>query len=410
MEARPEVTDREGCTPLHWAAIKGNSDAATALLQAGPISVLSTEDSTHCTPIQLAWQKNHMFLARYMEREKRRHEEKMRSAAKRYPWLAWLLGTQLCPAIWLLVLVLLALFVSQAVHNPTYPPLSVPTGIFAYLAVSCGLGGLWLLYRVTTSDPGIIPRGGLLAERGKVDSDPELGRSGKGQYSQLDNPALWAGQWSQLCVTCRIVRPLRAKHCAVTERCIENFDHFCPWVGNSIGKGNRGLFLAFLWVELVATVIAGTVAAVRTFAAAAHPTAVVHWAVIFVVLDIIVGLSVFALALTQLTQVVRNVTTNELANWPRYKYLRDETGNFRNPFDRGCKQNCMDVCFPALAPPSMPVPPRGPVRDCRSPAHADQRQPSRVNAVEAFACPLLPPLLGGFPKTRPLCVMWVVCL
>lgn len=70
----------------------------------------------------------------------------------------------------------------------------------------------------------------------QVDSDPELGRSGKGPYSQLDTPALWTGNWGQLCVTCRIVRPLRAKHCAVTDRCIENFDHFCPWVGNSIGK------------------------------------------------------------------------------------------------------------------------------------------------------------------------------
>ena len=50
------------------------------------------------------------------------------------------------------------------------------------------------------------------------------------QYAQLDSPALWAGAWNQLCVTCRIVRPLRAKHCAVSDRCVHMFDHFCPWV------------------------------------------------------------------------------------------------------------------------------------------------------------------------------------
>ena len=51
------------------------------------------------------------------------------------------------------------------------------------------------------------------------------------QYAQLDSPALWAGAWNQLCVTCRIVRPLRAKHCAVSDRCVHLFDHYCPWVG-----------------------------------------------------------------------------------------------------------------------------------------------------------------------------------
>lgn len=53
---------------------------------------------------------------------------------------------------------------------------------------------------------------------------------------------------------------------------------------------------------------------------------------------------------------MRNVTTNELSNWPRYKYLRDELGNFHNPFDRGWKANCTEVCLPAHAPPSLAVP------------------------------------------------------
>jgi palmitoyltransferase len=55
----------------------------------------------------------------------------------------------------------------------------------------------------------------------------------------------------------QIVRPLRAKHCSVTGRCVALFDHFCPWVGNAIGAGNRALFAAFLWTELAAIAIAG---------------------------------------------------------------------------------------------------------------------------------------------------------
>ena len=33
MDASFTRSDREGCTPLHWAAIRGNGEAATLLLQ-----------------------------------------------------------------------------------------------------------------------------------------------------------------------------------------------------------------------------------------------------------------------------------------------------------------------------------------------------------------------------------------
>ena len=33
MDAQFTAGDREGCTPLHWAAIRGNSEACTVLLQ-----------------------------------------------------------------------------------------------------------------------------------------------------------------------------------------------------------------------------------------------------------------------------------------------------------------------------------------------------------------------------------------
>lgn len=79
----------------------------------------------------------------------------------------------------------------------------------------------------------------------------------------FDNPALRAGQWQQLCVTCKIVRPLRAKHCSMTDRCVEHFDHYCPWVGNCIGKGNRHYFFAFLVLETVAIVVSAGVAIAR---------------------------------------------------------------------------------------------------------------------------------------------------
>lgn len=44
-----------------------------------------------------------------------------------------------------------------------------------------------------------------------------------------------------------------------------------------------------------------------------------------------------------------NLTTNERMNAKRYSYLKDEEGDFRNPYDRGLVQNWKE--FLNLIPP-----------------------------------------------------------
>ena len=74
-------------------------------------------------------------------------------------------------------------------------------------------------------------------------------------------------------------------------------------VGNCIGQGNRHLFLAFLWVELVAMVMVAGTAALRLHHIARRwgpaTSDAVPWAVGFIIVDIIVLGSVAALAITQ---------------------------------------------------------------------------------------------------------------
>lgn len=56
----------KGCTPLHWASIKGNLDACTVLVQAGKKEDLMMTDNTGFTPAQLASDKKHQHVAFFL--------------------------------------------------------------------------------------------------------------------------------------------------------------------------------------------------------------------------------------------------------------------------------------------------------------------------------------------------------
>ena len=49
---------------------------------------------------------------------------------------------------------------------------------------------------------------------------------------------------------CQVMKPLRSKHCAVCNKCVAKFDHFCPWVYNAVGAGNHKYFIGYLFFLL----------------------------------------------------------------------------------------------------------------------------------------------------------------
>lgn len=49
-----------------------------------------------------------------------------------------------------------------------------------------------------------------------------------------------------LCPECYVIKTPRSKHCSVCNKCVERYDHHCPWINNCIGVKNHNLFISFI--------------------------------------------------------------------------------------------------------------------------------------------------------------------
>jgi palmitoyltransferase ZDHHC13/17 len=93
----------------------------------------------------------------------------------------------------------------QVIQEPAFPAPSLAEVAWSWVVVLLASSGLGLLYKVTTVDPGFVPIGEA-AERETKSLSRVAGASGEryDHYRALNSAALWAGNWNQLCVSCKI--------------------------------------------------------------------------------------------------------------------------------------------------------------------------------------------------------------
>jgi hypothetical protein len=343
LDADPLRADREGCTPLHWAAIKGNAEALYLLAQAGGAAALAATDNQGATPAQLAQEKGHHMLARRVARARSAPmalaPAQHACSGRRAPRACAVERVRLrAPAVctrargrsyllsaakaagkkkgmfthrWLSLLTaggitaLVMLYINACVLCAALPPASLGDTWASYVVVAAAGAGLFFMYRTAFRDPGVL-RVGLEGRVGMRGGSAGTGGPGADAAARLDMPVLWAGNWGAMCVTCKLVRPLGAKHCSVLNKCVSRFDHFCPWVGNTVGKLNHRDFALFLTLESLALLVSVTAAAARVHGARmALPelAAVAPSLLIFLGIDAAIAFPVIMLAVAQLTQI-----------------------------------------------------------------------------------------------------------
>ncbi|KAH7575503.1 hypothetical protein ACOSP7_004857 [Xanthoceras sorbifolium] len=332
--------DRDGCTPLHWAALRGNVEACTVLVHAGTKQELMVKDKAGVTPSQLASDKGHRQVAIFLSNAQQAHSSRWGDKICNEK----MGGTGYAPILLCIIIICIILFINSVVTAPNLTKVTAVIGLWSWTALSLAFGALIMFYRCASKDPGYIKRFDDVDNRSNSE-DLLL-------TIDVNNSSMWTGNWSQLCPTCKIIRPIRSKHCPTCKRCVEQFDHHCPWISNCVGKRNKWEFFIFLCFGTLTAVLSGAIAVQRIWTAIPplpteetwmHHVVVQHpGVVVFLALDTVILIAGTTLTTIQAYQIAQNITTNESANAIRYGYLRGTDGRFRNPYNHGCRKNCAD--------------------------------------------------------------------
>ncbi|EGD72936.1 hypothetical protein PTSG_04668 [Salpingoeca rosetta] len=344
----PNAADKSGAGPLAWAAFLGDADFL--FLLAGSGADVNNTDSKGMTPLHRAAQRGqHKFVACLLDwpfnkygvkrhvlnadnlspldiAKEMHHEDvvrKIKSAArapsalnpraypKRFPRF-YITAVALCAGLWLAYL----LPVTWESLTPSYHYFA------AFLLVT------WLanwLYMIKI-DPGTATTHA---------AQHRLRKAVLEKGAHLDS--------GDICYTCKIIKPLRSKHDAVTNACFYRFDHFCGWIGGVVAEDNYPNFVLHVYIELLGHLLFlhMCIQAQRQESALQSPLLVLLFLASLAVNTF--GLVFAGILVYEHTKMVTtNMTTNEYINRSKYDHFVKQTrkgAQFVNPFNKGVWHN-----------------------------------------------------------------------
>jgi len=320
--------DTYGQTPVHLAALRGNLTAVEYLVLNMKANI-TLKDKQGKTPLMLAQEKEKYGVVKFLKSRSNTWSDRfyvLKSLFTREFFLVLFSG-------------------GRGAEAATWPfylmsgSMAFMTGMLYFRLLCEEMGGhsvllvvstvcfcvMWaLFYLCYKTNPGFIST-----------SDPEYCKAYEERLDMLANfsgmdEALGSRKLRQLCHTCHIERPLRAKHCKACRKCVRVFDHHCPFTGCCIAHNNYRWFYLFVLVFNLSAIcyIALTWIYMRKVRYDRLTFATFLYCCFFECIAI--GLFRY-----HTTLVARAITTNEEINFYRFQYLKDSNGRFKSPWHKG---------------------------------------------------------------------------
>eukprot|EP00597_Dinobryon_sp_UTEXLB2267_P007789 CAMPEP_0170094462 /NCGR_PEP_ID=MMETSP0019_2-20121128/27255_1 /TAXON_ID=98059 /ORGANISM="Dinobryon sp., Strain UTEXLB2267" /LENGTH=574 /DNA_ID=CAMNT_0010315767 /DNA_START=662 /DNA_END=2386 /DNA_ORIENTATION=- len=343
--------DKFGQTPLHLASLRGNHDVVEYLIATHGADY-SKRDKNGLNAVDLCIKKNQLKTEWVIRRLTSGNIFLLcanlgmnRLRNKRL--LCFLLAgaDERDMSLWIWRVSFVSNLTATCI-NVFYATSEHMTDLYALHLANTVVNFVWWIFFLTTlwKGPGYAvdaawSKQSSSQQPAAISYDAALEVLGSGQYADLmDHPAM-----PSLCHTCRVVRPLRSKHCKVARRCVLKFDHFCPYVCNTLGRDNYKFFIGILALHPVAF----SLFAVTTFYYMMR-VSVSYKFIAFLLYSLGMASMVLCLFFYHAKLVSKNLTTNEDVNKDRYFYLKNEYNFLDNPFDKGSAwANFVDSIFPS---------------------------------------------------------------
>ena len=217
LGVNPNLQDKNGYTALHYAVKNNQIRIIKKLLQKGADKYIK-ENLKKYTAVMMA-NKNPEILAIFRKK----------GVCEKLFFRPDITQKTLCSNKNMILFIVLHLTIISFVFFILTPDFNSSAFSIVYLCVSALVFILYII--LSFSDPG------------KMVSN----------YKNLLQIVENGDDLENYCPYCLVKKTYRSLHCLICQKCVDEFDHHCFWVGNCVGKKNYTLFFIFLVYILLNT-------------------------------------------------------------------------------------------------------------------------------------------------------------